>query len=121
MTGVQTCALPIYDGLVSANGFDPRAGIAYNIKKTGTVLRVAYARTFETPFNENLLLSNATGVGGFAQNVFGANSVAIQPGQRNQFNTGLQQSIGRYCFSTPITSGSLPTARTISARCSIPL
>jgi hypothetical protein len=85
-----------YDGLVSANGFDPRAGIAYNIKKTGTVLRVAYARTFETPFNENLLLSNATGVGGFAQNVFGANAVAIQPGQRNQFNTGLQQSIGRY-------------------------
>jgi Carboxypeptidase regulatory-like domain len=85
-----------YDGLVSANGFDPRAGIAYNIKKTGTVLRVAYARTFETPFNENLLLSNATGVGGLAQNVFGANSVAIQPGQRNQFNAGLQQSIGRY-------------------------
>jgi outer membrane receptor for Fe3+-dicitrate len=85
-----------YDGLVSANGFDPRAGIAYNIKKTGTVLRVAYARTFETPFNENLLLSNATGAGGLAQNVFGANSVAIQPGQRNQFNTGLQQTIGRY-------------------------
>ena len=85
-----------YDGLVSANGFDPRAGIAYNIRKTGTVLRVAYARTFETPFNENLLLSNATGVGGLAQNVFGANAVAIQPGQRNQFNTGLQQSIGRY-------------------------
>jgi hypothetical protein len=85
-----------YDGLVSANGFDPRAGIAYNVKKTGTVLRVAYARTFETPFNENLLLSNATGVGGLAQNVFGANSVAIQPGQRNQFNAGLQQSIGKY-------------------------
>ena len=85
-----------YDGLVSANGFDPRAGIAYNVKKTGTVLRVAYARTFETPFNENLLLSNATGVGGLAQNVFGANSVPIQPGQRNQFNAGLQQSIGRY-------------------------
>jgi hypothetical protein len=85
-----------YDGLVSANGFDPRAGIAYNVKKTGTVLRVAYARTFETPFNENLLLSNATGTGGLAQNVFGANSVAIQPGQRNQFNGGLQQSIGRY-------------------------
>jgi hypothetical protein len=85
-----------YDGLVSANGFDPRAGIAYNVKKTGTVLRIAYARTFETPFNENLLLSNATGVGGLAQNVFGANSVAIQPGQRNQFNAGLQQSIGRY-------------------------
>ena len=85
-----------YDGLVSKTSPQPRAGIAYNIKKTGTVLRVAYARTFETPFNENLLLSNATGVGGLAQNVFGATPVAIQPGFRNQFNTGFQQAIGKF-------------------------
>jgi hypothetical protein len=39
-----------YDGLTSKTGPEPRGGIAYNIKKTGTVLRVAYARTFETPF-----------------------------------------------------------------------
>jgi hypothetical protein len=32
-----------YDGIVSKTGPEPRAGIAYNIKKTGTVLRVAYA------------------------------------------------------------------------------
>ena len=31
---------------------------AYNIKKTNTVLRVSYARTLETPFNENLVLSS---------------------------------------------------------------
>jgi hypothetical protein len=85
-----------YDGLVSRTGPEPRLGIAYNIKKTGTVLRVAYARTFETPFNENLLLSSATGVGGLAQNVFGSNSVPIEPGFRNQFNTGFQQAIGKY-------------------------
>jgi hypothetical protein len=85
-----------YDGLVAKTGPEPRLGIAYNLKKTGTVLRIAYARTFETPFNENLLLSNATGVGGLAQNVFGANAVAIQPGFRNQFNGGLQQAIGKY-------------------------
>ncbi len=85
-----------YDGLVSKTGLEPRAGIAYNIKKTGTVLRVAYARTFETPFNENLLLSNATGAGGLAQNVFGANPVPIAPGFRNQFNTGFQQAIGKF-------------------------
>jgi hypothetical protein len=85
-----------YDGLVSKTSPQPRAGIAYNIKKTGTVLRIAYARTFETPFNENLLLSNGTGVGGLAGNVFGANPVSIQPGFRNQFNTGFQQSIGKY-------------------------
>src|SRR4029078_3525014 len=61
-----------YDGLVSKTGPQPRVGFAYNIKKTGAVLRVAYARTFETPFNENLLLSSATGIGGLAQNVFGS-------------------------------------------------
>jgi hypothetical protein len=85
-----------YDGLSSNNGAEPRAGIAYNVKKTGTVLRVAYARTFETPFNENLLLASATGVGGLAQGVFGADAVPISPGRRNQFNAGLQQAIGRY-------------------------
>ena len=87
----------IYHGLVNAGAPEPRAGIAYNVKKSGTVLRVAYSRTFETPFNENLLLSSATGVGGLAQTVFGASAAPpIQPGYRNQFNTGLQQAIGRW-------------------------
>ena len=35
-----------------------RLGIAYNIKPTNTVFRVSYARTLETPFNENLVLSS---------------------------------------------------------------
>jgi hypothetical protein len=85
-----------YNGVTSDNGVEPRGGVAYRIKKTGTVLRVAYARTFETPFNENLLLTSATGTGGLAENVFGADAVAIRPGRRNQFNTGLQQAIGRF-------------------------
>jgi hypothetical protein len=85
-----------YDGLVTKTGPEPRAGVAYNIKKTGTVLRVAYARTFETPFNENLLLSSATGTGGLAQNVFGSTGVPIDPGFRNQFNVGFQQAIGKF-------------------------
>jgi hypothetical protein len=85
-----------YDGIVSKTGPEPRAAISYNIKKTGTVLRVAYARTFETPFNENLILSSATGTGGLAQNVFGSTSVAIEPGFRNQFNAGFQQAIGKF-------------------------
>jgi hypothetical protein len=85
-----------YDGLVSKTSPQPRAGITYHIKATGTVLRAAYARTFETPFNENLLLSSATGVGGLAQNVFGSTAVPIDPGFRNQFNSGLQQTLGRF-------------------------
>jgi hypothetical protein len=85
-----------YGGPATANSPQPRLGIAYNIKGTGTVLRVAYSRTMETPFNENLLLSSATGLGGLAQNVFGSVGVPLQPGNRNQFNTGFQQAIGRY-------------------------
>jgi hypothetical protein len=81
-----------YYGLTSNTGAEPRTGIAYNIKGTGTVLRVAYARTFETPFNENLLLSSSP----IAASIQGLSAAAIQPGRRNQFNTGIQQAVGKY-------------------------
>ena len=48
----------VYNGLTDANQTQPRVGIAYNIKPSATVLRVSYARTLETPFNENLILSS---------------------------------------------------------------
>ena len=44
--------------MVSHNEAEPRLGIAYNIKRTNTVLRVSYARVLETPFNENLIISS---------------------------------------------------------------
>jgi hypothetical protein len=87
-----------YYGLTSDSGASPRAGLAYNIKKTNTVLRGAYSRTFETPFNENLLLSSASGLSnGVAFSVLGVNSAPpLNPGHRNQYNVGLQQAIGKY-------------------------
>ncbi len=85
-----------YNGLITANGLQPRLGISYLVPKTSTVLRIAYARTFETPFNENLILSSGTGAGGLAQNLFGSVSAPIKPGIRNQFNTGLQQQLGHW-------------------------
>jgi hypothetical protein len=85
-----------YGGIGSDNAAQPRTGVAYNIKKTSTVLRASYARTLETPFNENLLLSSATGAGGLAESVFGATALPIPSGRRNQFNTGFQQAFGRY-------------------------
>jgi len=85
-----------YNGILSKNGFQPRLGVSYT-PQSNTVFRAAYSRTFETPFNENLLLSSATGSGGLAQTVFGARaSIPIAPGFRNQFNTGLQQKIGSH-------------------------
>ena len=49
----------LYNGLTDANQTQPRLGIAYNIKPSSTVLRISYARTLETPFNENLVLSSS--------------------------------------------------------------
>jgi hypothetical protein len=86
-----------YAGVVTKNGPQPRAGLSYQINRTGTVLRVSYSHTLETPYNENLLIVSSTGSGGIARNVLGAADIQpIQPGSRNQYNAGLQQRVGRF-------------------------
>jgi hypothetical protein len=84
-----------YNGITSANGVQPRLGLSY-LLPTKTVLRASYARTFETPFNENLLLSSAAGTGGLEANVFGTVYNPIRPGNRNDFDTGFQQAVGKW-------------------------
>jgi hypothetical protein len=92
----------LYNGLTVQRQAEPRLGIAYNIKPTNTILRVSYARTMETPFNENLVLSS----GGCNDAVINALQAAIQgypcitnplsPGWRNEFHAGFQQAFGKY-------------------------
>ena len=61
------------------------------------MLRIAYSHSYETPLNENLVLSSATGAGGLAANVFGAYaSVPLKPGIRNMYNAGLEQNFGSH-------------------------
>ncbi|HZR58558.1 MAG TPA: TonB-dependent receptor [Terriglobales bacterium] len=87
-----------YNGLTTHKEGEPRLGIAYNIKKTNTVLRVSYARTMESPFNENLVLSS-TGCNNAVLNpLLGCQggSSAFSPGWRNEFHAGIQQAFGRY-------------------------
>jgi hypothetical protein len=89
----------VYNGLSKASQIEPRVGIAYNIKRSSTVLRVSYARTLETPFNENLILSS-TGcenpVLSPLLSCSGLSAGALNPGFRNEFHAGLQQAFGRY-------------------------
>ncbi len=47
-----------YYGITHATQVEPRLGIAYSVKPTHSVLRISYARSLETPFNENLVLSS---------------------------------------------------------------
>src|ERR1700757_4074345 len=88
-----------YNALTSHKEAEPRIGVAYNVKKTNTVLRASYARVLETPFNENLVLSS-TGCADPVLNpllVCSSNAATpFSPGWRNEFHVGLQQALGRY-------------------------
>jgi len=91
----------IYNGFVSDAQPEPRLGVAYNIKSTNTVLRVSYARSMETPFNENLIISS-TGCSDPVVAVLvpppnsACNFGPVRPGWRNEFHAGLQQAFGKY-------------------------
>jgi hypothetical protein len=97
----------IYNGITSAQAAEPRVGAAYNIKRTNTILRLSYARTLETPFNENLILSSL-GCGNPILNPVpgvvtdsllscaAAGLTPIRPGRRNEYHAGLQQAFGKY-------------------------
>jgi len=88
-----------YNGLVTHHEAEPRLGISYNIKPSNTVLRISYARVLETPFNENLVLTNV-GCDSPVLNPLLAcsapNPTPLSPGWRNEFHAGLQQAFGKY-------------------------
>jgi hypothetical protein len=95
----------VYRGISSATQGEPRLGIAYNIKPTNTVLRVSYARTMESPFNENLILAstgcNSPVIFDLQASVPGGACVSssvppLSPGKRNEFHAGLEQAFGKY-------------------------
>lgn len=84
-----------YNGITHKAMLEPRAGITYNVTKTKTVLRVGYSRLMPTPYNENLILSSATGGGGLAENL-GASDNPLHPATRNQYDAGFEQSISKH-------------------------
>jgi len=95
----------IYRGIASAQQLEPRLGVAYNFKPTNTVLRLSYARTMETPFNENLILAstgcNDPVIFDLQQSVPGGQCISsnvppLSPGHRNEFHAGLEQAFGKY-------------------------
>jgi hypothetical protein len=90
----------LYNGLAVARQAEPRLGISYNVKQTNTVLRISYARTLETPFNENLVLSSI-GCGNDVLNPLlacapGVTNTVEAPGYRNEFHAGFQQAAGKH-------------------------
>jgi hypothetical protein len=89
----------LYNGLTKATQAEPRLGLAYNIKKTNTVLRASYARTLETPFNENLILSSVGCESPVLNPLLACGALSpepLSPGFRNEFHAGFQQAFGKF-------------------------
>jgi hypothetical protein len=92
----------LYNGISIARQAEPRVGVAYNVKRTNTVLRASYARLMETPFNENLILAS----NGCTNAVISAlmastitpcvSTTPLSPGTRNEFHAGVEQAFSKY-------------------------
>jgi len=81
-----------YNGLTVANQVEPRLALSYHIKRTGTVLRASYARSLESPFNENLILASQGCNSAVIAALIPCTPAPNRPGFRNDF----QQSLSRY-------------------------
>ena len=92
-----------YNGLTTHKEAEPRIGVAYNIKRTNTVLRASYARVLETPFNENLIVSSVGCANEVLNPLLGCSSSDLTPlrtGWRNEFHVGLEQAFGKYLVAS---------------------
>ncbi|MCW5977477.1 MAG: TonB-dependent receptor [Bryobacteraceae bacterium] len=84
--------------------WQPRVGVSYNLSETGTVLRASYNRLYQTPVNENLLLSNSPQAAALTppavREALGSAFVLIRPEQQNLYEVGVQQAVfGRLSVS----------------------
>lgn len=88
-----------YSFLVHGIQWQPRIGVSYDLKETGTVLRASYSRLYQTPVNENLLLSNSPQAAVLTppavQEALGGAYVLIRPERQNFYEVGLQQAVAK--------------------------
>jgi len=87
-----------YRFLVKEGQLQPRLGVSFHVKETGTVFRASYSRLFQTPPNENLLLSSSKLAASVAPpavaDILGSAVVLIRPERQDFVEAGLQQALG---------------------------
>ncbi len=82
-----------YNGISRRSLVQPRLGVTYNVGRTNTVLRLGYGKLFLTPYNENLIASSSTGIGGLEG---AGEATALKPATRKQYNAGFEQGFGKH-------------------------
>jgi hypothetical protein len=87
-----------YRFVVNGRQLQPRVGIAFHLRETGTVLRASYNRNYQTPPNENLLLSSAEEAAALVtpavRETLGRGFAAIRPERQNVYEAGVEQRVG---------------------------
>lgn len=88
-----------YRFLVNGRQFQPRLGASYAVRDRTIVVRASYNRNYQTPPNENLLLSNSEAASRLApasvREALGSAYRAIQPERQDVYEAGVQFSVGR--------------------------
>ncbi len=82
-----------YNGISRRSLVQPRLGASYDVTRTNTVLRLGYGKLFLTPYNENLIVSSSTGLGGLEGAGF---ATPLKAATRTQYNAGFDQGFGRH-------------------------
>ena len=86
-----------YRFLVNGTQAQPRLGVSYHLRDTGTVFRASYNRLYQTPPNENLLLSSSPAAAAIAPPIItealGTAVVLIRPERQDFLEAGIEQAI----------------------------
>lgn len=87
-----------YRFLVNGRQLQPRVGVSYSVVDDRLVLRASYNRNYQTPPNENLLLSNSEVASRLApesvREALGSAYRPIQPERQDVYEAGAQLSLG---------------------------
>jgi outer membrane cobalamin receptor len=87
-----------YRLIVKGYQLQPRVGLAFHLRETGTVFRASYNRNYQTPPNENLLLASSPEasvlVPASVREALGNTFIPIRPERQNVYEAGVQQSLG---------------------------
>jgi hypothetical protein len=87
----------VYRFLVRGAQLQPRIGIAYRLPGAHGVLRASYNRNYQTPPNENLLLSSSQAAAALApasvSQALGGALRPIRPERQNVYEVGFQRAV----------------------------
>lgn len=87
-----------YHFLVAGRQLQPRVGVSHRVGGRDLVLRASYNRNYQTPPNENLLLSNSEAAGRLAPEsvraALGGGTRAIRPERQDVYEAGAQFALG---------------------------